>query len=208
MLSGASGATLVGAVGAVLLGGGNAAAVVTHTNGNIKYFENLNQVLSHGGVNTFTLNVDGGGNDLKFGTISMMPLGTVTGLGNGSLVRYTANWNAVNFAKDAQIKTTAANQWTQPSCWLRAKFDPGGGYLGIKLGDSGTNYGWVYLDSWTNTSFRIASYAYNTAGGSINAGETGAVPEPSTIALALLASGAAGVMASRRKKLLKGRRDA
>ena len=207
VLSGASGATLVSAVGAVLLGGGNAAAVTTHTNGSIKYFQNLNEVVT----GWFFLNVDGvGANDVYFyaqpGSVAR-----VTDLSLASVVRETAAANAVNFATGAEIKTTAGNKWAGAitTMDLNNNFRPGGGYLGIKLGDSGGNFGWVYLDTFTATSFRVASYAYNTAGGSINAGQTETpVPEPSTVALALLASGAAGVMASRRKKLLKGRRDA
>lgn len=69
-------------------------------------------------------------------------------------------------------------------------------------------YAWAHIDSIADsgTSYHVDGYAYRDDGQPIKAGQTvQPVPEPSTIALALLASGAAGVMASRRKKMLKGR---
>ena len=57
-------------------------------------------------------------------------------------------------------------------------------------------------------SYHISGYAYETTqGATIKAGEVEPVPEPSTITLALLASGAAGLMRARRKKLLREKKE-
>ena len=78
------------------------------------------------------------------------------------------------------------------------------GYLGIKFNDNGTKYGWIHIDSIAadGTSYHINGWAYEDSGGSIRAGDTGqggsAVPEPS--GLALLACGAAGIYALRKKR--------
>ena len=99
----------------------------------------------------------------------------------------------------------------------------GSGFLGIKL--SSGNYGWVRLrfeDLGPNQHlvdffpggtlqdgqgftdrFTIVDWAYENTGGAITAGDMGspaAVPEPS--ALALLAAGAAGLAAFRRRKAM------
>jgi hypothetical protein len=74
----------------------------------------------------------------------------------------------------------------------------------------GEDFGWVRLH-WSASvaghpdSVKIVDYAYNNVPGDpILAGQTteesSAVPEPSTIALALLASGAAGVLAWRKRR--------
>ena len=80
----------------------------------------------------------------------------------------------------------------------------GTGFAGFQ---SNGHLGWIHLkltgDSNSHpTSFTIIDYAYNdVVGGSINAGQThAAVPEPGTMAMGLLASGAAGLVALRRAK--------
>ena len=209
MLSGASGATLMGAVGAALLGGGDATAAWT-TNGDIKWYKSASLVVNAGNATTL-LNFDGGGWDIKFSR-EPVSLHFVSAISSKAFVRRLGY--AVNFAKDATIQTTAGNGWatsTAGAVYTSGTARPfnGGGYLGVRLQDGGLNYGWVEITNVDTASITIQSYAYNTAGGNIKAGQTGPpVPEPSTIALALLASGAAGVMASRRKKLLKGKNDA
>jgi hypothetical protein len=70
----------------------------------------------------------------------------------------------------------------------------------------GPYFGWIHL-KWTSSladGFPDTLYAYdwgvnNVAWGPINAGELAAVPEPGTFGLALLASGAAGILAWRKR---------
>jgi len=79
------------------------------------------------------------------------------------------------------------------------------GYVGFR---SQGHLGWIHLKITGDgrqapTSFTIIDYAYNdVSGGGINAGQTtsAAVPEPGTMAMGLLASGAAGLVALRRAK--------
>ncbi len=85
------------------------------------------------------------------------------------------------------------------------QFNPNGtGFIGFSLFSG--ELGWIKIklenlgNKTTTNSFTIVSWAYNdVAGGSILAGQT-AVPEPGTMAMGLLASGAAGVVALRRAK--------
>jgi len=79
------------------------------------------------------------------------------------------------------------------------------GYAGFR---SAGHLGWIKLKLTGDASrlpmtFTILSYAYNdVVGGAINAGQmpAAAVPEPGTMAMGLLASGAAGLVALRRAK--------
>lgn len=80
------------------------------------------------------------------------------------------------------------------------------GYLGFAVKGTGTDfdYGWLKLEFFTNAQSKIALEALSfgvqtTSNESINAGDTGA-PEPGTMALGILAAGAAGVMALRRRR--------
>jgi len=84
------------------------------------------------------------------------------------------------------------------------------GFAGFGIHTAGGNdfYGWVRLEFMDSPrgpdKVEAIDYAVsNVAGASINAGQeaaSSAVPEPSTSALALLAAGAAGVLALRRRK--------
>ena len=81
-----------------------------------------------------------------------------------------------------------------------------GGYMGFKTASSTNMYGWLQVTYNSKSSqFFILSGAYeNTPGVAILAGDTGAVPEPSTWALsALLAGGAAFSVWRKRQKALK-----
>lgn len=81
------------------------------------------------------------------------------------------------------------------------------GFAGFRFTTSGshqTDYGWVRLDYTEGTnglanSITAVDWAYDTSGAPITAGDVGA-PEPSTTALAILAAGAAGVAALRRRR--------
>ena len=83
------------------------------------------------------------------------------------------------------------------------------GFAGIGIQKNGHTYlGWLRLEYFESSNGQIDKveafdYAYNTVpGGSIAAGDTG-VPEPSTAVLTLLAAGAAGIAALRRRRAAK-----
>ncbi|NCD35402.1 MAG: PEP-CTERM sorting domain-containing protein [Spartobacteria bacterium] len=84
-------------------------------------------------------------------------------------------------------------------------FNGADGYMGFTIDyGAGTRYGWLYVDniSQSGDNVRIVDWAYEDSGGTIKAGDRGggggdAVPEPT--GLALLACGAAGIYALRRK---------
>ena len=75
-------------------------------------------------------------------------------------------------------------------------------YLGVRFDASGQDHlGWVQItvNNRDTSSLQVDGYAYNdVAGAPINAGDLGAVPEPTS--LLLFASGAAGVLALRRRR--------
>lgn len=86
---------------------------------------------------------------------------------------------------------------------------PNGGFLGFEMfatnGQGGAvagpvELGWIHVqfDSTFPGSYEITGWAYNTDG-PIDAGEISAIPEPGTMALMLLAAGAAGVLAWKRR---------
>ena len=78
-------------------------------------------------------------------------------------------------------------------------------YLGIRLVNSqtlATNFGWVHFNTTGTTGFpaTIVEYAFENTGNSILTGQT-TVPEPSTTALlGVMAAGALGVRAWRKRK--------
>ncbi|HWB99336.1 MAG TPA: PEP-CTERM sorting domain-containing protein [Bryobacteraceae bacterium] len=79
------------------------------------------------------------------------------------------------------------------------------GQTGIAAIQAGSDLGWIRLrvDATGGNPISVTAidWAYDTAGESIVAGDTGlAAPEPGTTAMALLAAGAAGVLAWRRRK--------
>jgi hypothetical protein len=76
------------------------------------------------------------------------------------------------------------------------------GFAGFEIpGPNGPEMGWFQLsfDSDFPGSLAITGWAYNTDG-PIDAGQTSATPEPGTLALMLLATGAAGVLAWKRRR--------
>jgi len=116
-------------------------------------------------------------------------------------------------ASNAAVSSLGAfKQSTQ----LAIAHQPGGGgwsagqtgFAGFRFTTSGmshqTDYGWVRLEYTEGTnglakSITAVDWAYDTSGAPITAGDVGA-PEPSTTALAILAAGAAGVAALRRRR--------
>jgi hypothetical protein len=80
------------------------------------------------------------------------------------------------------------------------------GFVGFEIesvNGHAKDYGWVKLAFSLNGNgypdgVTVISWAYQNNGVAIQAGDTGIAPEPSTMALAILAAGAAGVAALRR----------
>ena len=66
------------------------------------------------------------------------------------------------------------------------------------LGSVERVYGWIAVQKISNKAGKITAWAYEDSGLKINVGDTGPVPEPAT-GLALLAPGAAGIAAYRRR---------
>jgi len=77
------------------------------------------------------------------------------------------------------------------------------GFLGFQFdGGLGTQYGWARVDmsGAPINAYTIVDYAFTTEGERITAGETGAVPMPEPGSLGLLAAGATGLLAWRRRR--------
>lgn len=136
---------------------------------------------------------------------------------NGAAIVKTGGNSFRNFAYGQTIGTGATGWRTYVGLLFSAggsgNFSSGAtGYLGMRFQPGGVgpyNYAWIHIDQIDANEdwFHVDGYAYQNDGSSIQAGRTTEpVPEPSTIALALLATGAAGVMRSRRKKILRGRK--
>ncbi len=123
---------------------------------------------------------------------------------------------ARNFAGGSKISAGAGSRKSNA---LEVAFTSGGkyyspfaagqpGYLGFALnvGNSNFDYGWIKMDFFLNPQSKLAleaiSFGLETnQNQSIAAGDTGA-PEPGTMGLGILAAGAAGVMALRRRRKL------
>ncbi len=82
--------------------------------------------------------------------------------------------------------------------------DPGEGYLAFQFNvGNGTQYGWARVETLDSedisfNDFIIRDYAYSDPGDSLFAGQTENIPEPGS--LGLLATGAAGLLAWRRRR--------
>ena len=199
------------AAGAGLLGALNVDAAIVHNdNGGAGW------TLSAGNTSE-TINFNGDATSdarLTWGTGMAGTFATVEGRNGGQEVEAGGN-DARRFTAGQSI-SNGAGTWSNAGAifqynggFIDGLFNNANtGYLGLRFNDGGTKYAWIHIDSIAaNASqYHVAGYAYQTSGAPIQAGDTGQVPEPSTIALALLASGAAGVMRSRRKKILKGRK--
>jgi hypothetical protein len=75
------------------------------------------------------------------------------------------------------------------------------GYLGLEVLQGSTpEYGWADIVVHPNFTVTLDSFALDTSGGSLTTGETGVAPTPEPASILLLALGAAGIAAYRRKR--------
>jgi hypothetical protein len=129
---------------------------------------------------------------------------------------------AKNFGFGGQISSAAGVLAASGARIAKAVFSGGSsfgsfnagvpGYVGFAVDQGGgnVNYGWLKLEfsfnpqSQTQGVLEALGYGYETtAGKAIGAGDTGpgtATPEPGTMALSILAAGAAAVVALRRRR--------
>ncbi len=139
----------------------------------------------------------------------------------------TANGPALNYANGSAINGTRGD--ANATAGLRAVFHEANGrwitdgnfgavanathraatvqgYLGFQTQGANHDKGWIHVEVGPSTNgkagvaFTVLDYAYNSSGGPINAGQTSSVPEPGTMALALMAAGAAGIASIRRAR--------
>jgi hypothetical protein len=156
--------------------------------------------------NPVAIDITGGGGDFSF---SLIP-------DSGSTIHIVATANTGNFFNDGLTPLTAGTPITlvntnttggelmkSPDLFPSGPWasQSGFAYLGLRFTMSAQEYlGWAQISiNQGAPSLTLRDYGYNdVAGGSINAGDSGAVPEPSS--LALFAMGAAGVVALRRRR--------
>lgn len=107
----------------------------------------------------------------------------------GTIVGASASFSTVNI--NSTVFGPGVGQWKLNSP----------NYLGYRFigGDSQQYYGWLRIDVGPNAETRtIMEVGYSTVTG--QSVQVGAVPEPSTVIMGLLASGATGVIAWRRRR--------
>jgi hypothetical protein len=119
-------------------------------------------------------------------------------IAGGPLVQRNANF----FATLAYNNGYAHSHWLGPAATT--------GFIGFEFnGGSGTQLAWVriQLDTGANQNdFTLVDYAWGDPGDVFNAGDLvagAAVPEPATFAVGLLATGAIGVTALRKRRAAK-----
>lgn len=149
------------------------------------------------GASTLLAAAGGGGAGI-FGIIG----GSVAGFLAGGLpypyasnVSFGANISALSFLGLSVSATLAYG-----SGGGNDQFLDQGGYVAFRF-NGGTQFGWARLSLLVGApenSYVLEEFAYGMVGDPVTVGETGAVPEPTS--LGLLALGAVGVMANRRRK--------
>jgi hypothetical protein len=169
----------------------------------------LTATFGRSGVKTFTV----GSNPFRLG---VFPFGGVAGAsalliaGNGAGVATTGTSRHLasalsqshgsfgpgnKFSSGALLRI--ANSKSHSGNWPAT----GTRFAGIEL--SNGDFGWLEISLHSTKgipdSATLLAWAYNDSGAPIHAGDTG-VPEPSSLALALLATGSAGVLAWRRRR--------
>jgi len=135
-----------------------------------------------------------------------VPLNFKVSGGSSSAKRYKLGQPILAAGSNSQFALLFANQ-TCDDCDSRpiGHFGPGvsQGFVGFSniSGDLGWLQVKVTISGGFPTQLELIGWAYNdVAGAPIDAGQTGATPEPGTLALSLLAFGAAGILALRKRR--------
>jgi hypothetical protein len=191
-------------------------AAGTSAYGAIVYSGVLNSELTSG-ANDFNLNADsyndislevysaeGGYLDFRpisfYGSSGLLAGSAMAKLSGGATIGSGAVTWGGNNASALVFSTYSATNWAAESAV--GTFD---GYVGFKFRPNSVspfNYAWLQL-SVTATglgnppSFTLVDWAYENSGAAIQAGNTGAIPEPSAVALVM---GAASLLAVRRRR--------
>jgi len=156
---------------------------------------------------------------------SRSAVAAMTGMGAGGIKFFSTGLghNSIkNYAKSASIGGSPQNLHSQGFLLTRQTAFPaagqfGSGYVGFRTNTTnagGNRLGWIKVKVTDSTgyptSIEIIGFAYNSlafdqVGGSLKAGEQqAAVPEPGSMALGLLAMGAAGLVSLRRARMAQG----
>ena len=191
------------AVDKAIAGGGNSSNLTFNVNGHGVFAVQTHQ---HGiGGSSFGTALIGGRAGIKFYGSHGFGLNYQKGavIGKGSL-------NLGSAVGLRSVQRAGGGSWTTHGNFgsingQHARAVAVSGYVGFRT--SSGDKGWIKIrvgpsgNSNAGVAITIAAYAYNSAPGEgIDAGDTGAVPEPGTMALVLMAAGAAGLTSIRRAR--------
>jgi hypothetical protein len=159
--------------------------------------EHQSSLFSHKGVASFRRG--NGDSVLSHAGVGLKRLSQGAVISNGA-GGSTAGWGG-DFAKLAYRRSAFGNPSPPGGTWEAGQ----SGFAGIRLNTAHgqTDYGWIRLEWLADTHGDPVTlkddWAYDDSGAPIAAGAGAAVPEPSSLALVLLAAGSAGVLAWRKR---------
>jgi hypothetical protein len=146
------------------------------------------------------------GSTTRHGNAAVQGYGGLKLIGLGSLLKNFASGASIHNPVNplSSVLLSGAKLVKVSSGFGTGNFNNGAtGIAGFQLNNG--DLGWIKLkwasgDAYPSTLTAL-SWAYNTTpGAAILAGDSGAVPEPGTASMALLATGAAGLLAWRRRR--------
>ena len=106
------------------------------------------------------------------------------------------------YGSSCRFCANPARNWNAYGTWGSWTQDGQAGYLGLRfaLEGGGHAYGWAKIERVSSGNARLLGWAYEDSGRSIHITGTGEAPVPEPSGLSLLALGAAGVTAMRKKR--------